>query len=176
MASKVLRGNVTLWAVRPEAFLATEWALPLSAAKWATGVTAGLITDISCAVEDGYSLNLTGSSTDSSQSVCDIAQVESPLYYEYEASLDLFRNKPGTSDTPIYDTALALFDGLDTPYYLVKRVDKAQGSTVVSGDILSAFGVTTDYGQDAADDGSMIMYGARFKTSGGVNTNFTVGA
>lgn len=176
MPAKTLRGNVTLWAVRPEAFTVAEWALPLSAAKWATGLASGLITDFSCAVEDGYALNLTGSSTDSSMSVCDIAEVESPLYYEYEASFDLFRNKPGTIDTPIYDVALALFDGLDTPYYLVKRVDKAQGSDVEQGDILSAFGVTTDYGQDLIEDGSMLMYGARFKTSGGVNTNFTVAA
>lgn len=175
-ATKTLRGFNTIWAVRPEAFTLAEWAAPLSAAKWALGVTAGLITDISCAIEDGYSLNATGSTTDSSQSICDIAEVETPLQKEYEASLDLFRNKPGTVDTPIYDIALSLFDGIDTPYFLVKRVDKLQGTTVAAGDILSAFSVTADYGQDIVDDNSMLMYGARFKTPGGINTNFTVAA
>lgn len=170
-ATKTLRGNTTIWAVRPEAFSAAEWEAGVSAAKWATMLAAGLITDISCAIEDGYSLNATGSATDSSMSVCDIAEVESPTYKEYEASLDLFRNKPGTIDTPIYDVALSLFDGLDTPYYLVKRVDKPQGVPVAAGHTLSAFSVTTDYGQDSVDDGSMTMYGARFKTPGGIATN-----
>ena len=98
------------------------------------------------------------------------------MFYEYEASLDIFRNKPGTIDTPDYDTALALFDGLDIEYFLVKRVDSPQGEAVVAGHILSAFGVRTDYGQDLGDDGSMQMFGARFKTTGALNTNFTVAA
>lgn len=174
--AKTLRGNVTVWAVRPEAFTTAEWALPLSAAKWAAGISSGLITEISCAIEDGYSLNLTGSSTDSSLSVCDIAEIESPMFFEYEASLDLFRNKPGTIDTPDYDIALALFDGLDTEYFLVKRVDSPQGGTVTAGHVLSAFGVKTDYGQDLGDDNSMQMFGARFKPTGAINTNFTVAA
>jgi len=170
--TKVLRGNTSIWAARPEAF--TDWGVPLSAADWATGVAAGLITDISCAVEDGYTLGLTGSSTDSSQSVCDIAEVETPLYYEYEASLDLFRNLPGSIDTPIYDIAMSLFDGKDVAYYLLSRVDALQGSTVVAGNILSAFAVKTDLAQDTVEDGSMAMFAARFKPSGGVNVNFTV--
>ena len=173
-ATKTLRGNVTIWAVRPEAV--ADWGQPISLAAWNKAVTNGLVTDISCAVEDGYSLNLTGSSTDDSQSVCDISQVETPLYYEYEASLDLFRNKPGTIDTPIYNVALSLFDKEDIPYYLVKRVDKKQGSDVAINDILSAYGVKTDIGQDVAEDGSMLMFGARFKTTGGVNTNKSVTA
>lgn len=172
--NKTLRGNVTIWAVRPEAF--ADWSTPISAAAWATANTAGLITDISCAVEDGYKLNLTGSKTDNSQSVCDIAQVDTPLYREYEAQLDLFRNKPGSTDTPIYDTALSLFDAKGIDYYLVKRVDKTQGSAVEEGDILSAFGVTTDYGQDTTADGSMLMFGARFKPNGNVHTYQTVTA
>ena len=174
MASKTLRGNVTIWAVRPEAFPLSQWTTALSAATWATSLASGLITDISCAVEDSYKLNLTGSSVDSTQSVCDIAKVDTPLFFEYDANFSLFRNKPGTTDMPIYDVALSLFDAVDMPYYLVKRVDKAQGSTVAAGDILSAFGVTTDYGIDNSADKTMLLYDATFKPTGGVNTNFTV--
>jgi len=170
-ATKTLRGNTTIWAVRPEVFTAAEWAAGTSAAKWATAITAGLIVDISCAVEDGYSLNATGSATDSSMSVCDIAEVESPTYKEYEAALSLFRNRPGTIDTPIYDIALSWLDGLDVPLYLVKRVDKAQGIPVAAGHTLSAYSVTTDNGKDAADDGEMLMFDVRFKTPGGIATN-----
>jgi hypothetical protein len=173
---KTLRGNITIWAVRPEAFTPDEWMQPLSAAKWATAKTAGLITHISKAVEDGHSINLTGSATDSSMSAWDIAEVESPLDFEYEVSFDIFRNKPGTIDSPDYDKALALFDGLDIEYFIVKRVDSEQGLDVVAGNILSAFGAKTDYGQDLGDDGSMQMYGCRFKPTGRLNTNFTVAA
>lgn len=172
--NKTLRGNVTIWAVRPQAF--PDWTVPISAAAWATAVTAGLITDISCAVEDSYKLNLTGSKTDNSQSVCDIAQVDTPLFRQYDGQLDLFRNQPGTSDSPIYDTALSLFDAKGITYYLVKRVDKAQGSAVAAGDILSAFGFDTDYGQDVTADGSMLKFGARFKPNGNVHTYQTVTA
>lgn len=172
--TKTLRGNTTIWAVRPEAF--ANWAVPISAATWATSLAAGLITDISCAVEDGYKLNLTGAKTDSSQSVCDIADVETPVYRQYEASISLFRNKPGTTDTPIYDTAMSLFDDAGIDYYLVKRVDKAQGSAVAAGDILSAFSVTTDLPTDVPADGAMLLFGAQFTYPGGVNVNQTVTA
>lgn len=172
--TKTLRGNTTIWAVRPEAF--ADWSVPISAATWATAVTAGLITDISCAVEDGYKLNLTGAKTDSSQSVCDIAEVDTPVYNQYECTLSLFRNKPGTTDTPIYDIALSLFDAPGISYYLVKRVDKAQGTSVAAGDILSAFSVTTDIPTDIPADGSMLMFGATFTYPGGVNVNQTVTA
>jgi hypothetical protein len=171
---KTLRGNTTIWAARPEAF--PDWSVAISAADWATAATAGLITDISCAVEDGYKLNLTGAKTDSSQSVCDIAEVETPVYRQYEASLSLFRNKPDSTDTPIYDTAMSLFDAPGVPYYLVKRVDKAQGSDVEEGDILSAFSVETDLPTDIPADGSMLMFGAQFTYPGGVNVNQTVTA
>ena len=174
MASKSLRGNTAIWAARPEAFTPTEWLSGLSAAKWATGIAANLIVRISPAVEDSFSLNATGSATDSSQSVEDKAEIETPTFREYEASLDLFRNKPGSTDTPIYDVALALFDAVDVPYVLVKRVDKAADAIVEVGDILSTYGVMTDYGQDIPDDGSMLIFGARFKTTGVSAPNKTV--
>ncbi|MET4703112.1 hypothetical protein [Frigoribacterium sp. UYMn621] len=173
-ATKTLRGNVTIWAVRPEAF--ADWSVPISLAAWSTALASGLITDISCAVEDGYKLNLTGSAVDNSQSVCDITVVETPLYYQYEALLELFRNRPGDVDMPIYDIALSLFDAPDVPYFLVKRIDKAQGSALAVGDIVSAFGVYTDLAQDVVADGAMLKFGAHFKTTGGVNTNKTVTA
>ena len=172
--TKTLRGNVTIWAVRPEAV--SDWTAAISLAEWDAADAAGLITDISQAVEDGYKLNLTGSKTDNSQSVEDVTQVETPVYDEYEASLDIFRNKPGSTGTPAYDIALSLFDHEGIEYYLVKRVDKTQHAAVEVGDILSAYGVSTDIGQDITDDGSMLMFGARFKTTGTATTDKTVTA
>lgn len=170
--TKTLRGNVTIWAVRPEAF--TDWTQPISLAAWDTALANGLINDISVAVEDSYKLAASGSKTDNSMSVVDIAQVDNPLYSNYTATLDLFRNKPGTTDSPAYDIALSLFDGVGIAYYLVLRTDKAQGSAVEVGDILSSFGVTTDYLVDSVADGSMILANQVFKPTGDLHPYLTV--
>lgn len=170
---KVLRGNHTIWAAFPEA--RTNWSAP-DASTIALDVADGLILDISCAITDdsGESLNETEPQTDDTQSICDIATVETPTFGNYEAALDGFRNKPGTTDTPYYDLFYNLFNGVDRGYWLVKRVDKAQGATIAAGDILSAFEFTTDYSEDIAGDGDVILFGARFKPTGDYYTNKTV--
>lgn len=173
---KTLRGHVTIWAARPEAFTDEEWRQPLSAAKFNEMVAKGLIEDISCAVEDGYTLNGTSYTTSTSQSVCDVTSVESPQFKQYEASLDLFRNKPGTLDTPIYDRARAWFDAPYIPVRLIKRVDVKQGEPVKAGDTLSAFGFTTDFPTDIVADNADIMHGARFKPDGFHATNIDAAA
>lgn len=162
---KVLRGNYTVWAAFPGS--GVNWANP-SAAAIATAVTNGLIIDISCAITDdsGDSLNATDPETDDSQSICDIAAVETPTFENYEAELDGFRNKAGTTDTAVYDTFFSLFNGVGRKFWLIKRVDKAQGSSLAVGDIISSFLFETDYGVDIGEDGGMLMYGARFKPQG----------
>jgi hypothetical protein len=170
---KVLRGNVTIWAAFPEA--RTDWSAP-DASVIALDVADGLIVDISCAITDdsAESLNETDPATDDTQSVCDIASVETQTYRNYEAELDGFRNKTGTTDTPYYNTFYDLFNGVGREYWLVKRVDKAQGATVAAGDILSAFLFETDYGTDIAEDGGLTYFGARFKPQGEIYTNVSV--
>ena len=170
---KVLRGSYTIWAVFPEC--RTDWSAPDI-----TDITAdladGLILDISCAITDdsGESLNETDPETDDTQSICDVATVATMTVRNYEAELDGFRNKTGTTDTPYYDTFFDLFNGVGRTYWLVKRVDKAQGSALAVGDIVSAFQFETDYGVDIADDGGLIYFGARFKPTGELHTNVSV--
>ena len=148
----------------------------MSAAKWTSGLAAGLITDISAAVEDSYELNAGPSATDTSMSVVDVAEIETPTFREYSAALSLFRNKAGSTDTPSFDAALALFDGYRIPIILAKRVDKAYSPSIVAGDIISAFGFTNDLGADVPDDGSMLMFDARFKPNGFLATNISAKA
>lgn len=173
MPEKVLRGNHSIWAVFPKS--GVNWAAP-SAAAIATAVTNGFIIDISCAITDdsGESLNMTDPETDDSQSICDISAVEVPTFDNYEAELDAFRNATGTTDTPVYDTFLDLFTGVDREYWLVKRVDKKQGEAIAAGDILSAFKFQTDFPVDIVEDSGMIMFGARFKPQGEMYRNVTV--
>lgn len=175
MASKILRGHYSVWAAYPEADV--DWENP-SEADITAAVAAGLIVDISCAITDesGDSLNMTDPETDDSQSICDIAAVETPTFDNYEAELDGFRNKTGTTDTPVYDTFYHLFNGVGRRYWLIKRVDKAQGTPIEQGDIISAFLFETDYGQDIGEDGGQILFGARFKPQGEMYGNKTVGA
>lgn len=173
MPTKVLRGNYSIWAALPGS--GVNWASP-SAAAIATAVTNGFIIDISCAVTDesGDSLNMTEPDTDDSQSICDIAAVETPTFDNYEAELDGFRNAPGTTDTPVYDTFFSLFNGVDREYWLIKRVDKQQGTTIAVDDIISAFRFRTDYPVDIVEDSGMILFGARFKQRGEMYLNRTV--
>lgn len=173
MAEKTLRGNYTVWAAFPEA--RTDWSAP-SEADIALDVADGLIIDISCAITDdsGDSLNETDRETDDTQSICDIATVETPTFRNFEAELDGYRNKPGTTDTPFYDDFFNLFRGVGREYFLVKRVDKKQGEPIEAGDIVSAFRFETDYGQDIGEDGGLIYFGARFKPQGELYTNIDV--
>lgn len=167
---KTLRGNYTIWAAVPEAL--DDWE-NISAADFNAAIADGLAWDISCAVTDdsGDSLNLTDSETDDSQSICDISSVETPTFFTYAAELDGFRNAPGTVDTPYYETFFNLFNGVDRKYYLIKRVDKQQGTPLEAGDITSQFEFTTDYGVDIVEDNSMALFGARFKPTGNLATN-----
>lgn len=171
--TKTLRGNYTIWAAFPEA--RTNWAAP-DASIIALDVADGLIIDISCAITDdsGESLNETEPQTDDTQSICDVATVATPTFGNYEAALDGFRNKPGTTDTPYYNTFYDLFNGVDREYWLVKRVDKAQGEIIAANDIVSAFQFKTDYSEDIGGDGDVILFGARFKPTGDYYTNKTV--
>lgn len=175
MPEKTLRGSFSIWAAFPEADV--DWSAP-SEADIDAAVAAGLILDISCAITDdsGDSLNMTDPATDDSQSICDVGAVETPIYDNYEAELDGFRNKTGTTDTPYYDLFFSLFNGVGRDYWLIKRVDKAQGSDIEQGDILSAYKFETDYGVDLPEDGGMLLFGARFKPLGELYVNETVGA
>lgn len=171
--SKVLRGNATLWAVFPEC--RTNWSAP-DMTDITADIADGLIIEISCAVTDDSfdSLNETDRATDDTQSMCDVASVETPTYRNYEAELNGFRNKTGSTDTPYYDTFFDLFNGVGRRYWLVKRVDKLQGSALATNDIVSAFQFDTDYGVDIAEDGGLIYFGARFKPTGEIYTNVSV--
>src|SRR5690606_30727457 len=86
MVQKMLRGNVTIVAAEPEAFA------DASAPTAAELNNATLVYNISCAITDDYTLNMTDSDTDDSRSICDIGQVATPTFYNYEASLDGFRD------------------------------------------------------------------------------------
>lgn len=169
MATKLLRANVAIYAAYPEAF--ADAANPTVAEL----NDPDFVKNISCAIEDSYTLNMTDSDSDDSISICDIGDVQTPTFYNYEASLDGFRDEDETA-AGVYNEFFNLFKNLDVPFILVKRIGKPQNDPWVAGDIASLYEVITDNPVDLLGDNEMIRLGARFKTTGNVNVNRTIAA
>jgi len=174
---KVLRGNVRILAAYPEAF--ADPAAPTAAELndifvYGTNEDA-MVFDISCAILDDYTLNMTDSDTDDSLSICDIGNVETPTFSNYEASLDVFRDESLT-DNGVYNLAFDLFKGADRPFWLIKRIGPGQNEAFAVGQHLSMYGMRTDFPVDVVEDNSMIQFGGRFKPTGELNVNYEVAA
>ena len=168
--TKLLRGNFSVYAFYPEAV--SDWST-LTASALNTAVTNGLgfaLTD------DSVSINLTDSDTDDSISICDIGNVSTPTFFNYEVSFDSFRNGPVSAgpQVAVYELPVDLFGNVDQPFYILKRIGVPQGTTFAAGQIVSVFGVKTDWFQNVLGDGENILFGSRFKASGQVYTNATL--
>lgn len=170
---KLLRGSVRIVAAYPEAFAnpATPTSAELNALFVYTSAEDNMVFDISCATLDDYTLNMTDSDTDDSQSICDIGNVQSPTFQNYEASLDFFRDKSVT-DNGVFNLAFDLFKAPDRPFWLIKRIGPDQQDAFAAGDIVSMYGVNTDFPVDIVEDNSNIRFGARFKPNGSININY----
>jgi hypothetical protein len=167
--TKMLRPNVGIYVATADAF--ADWKAPTL-----TEITAAAkVFNISPAVTDDYTLNMTDSEADTSLSIIDNADVQTPTYTNYEASLDLFRDANLTA-TSVYNKALELFDAADVKYYLIKRVGKTHDAAFAAGDEVSIYGVRTDFPVDILGDGEMVRLGARFLTTGEVAVNVAVAA
>lgn len=175
--TKLLRGNVKIVAAYPEAFAnpATPTAAELNDLFVYTTNEDGMVFDISCAILDDYTLNMTDSDTDDSLSICDIGNVETPTFSNYEASLDFFRDSSVTANG-VYNLAWDLFKGVDRPFWLIKRIGPAQTAAFAIGQTISMYGVNTDLPVDLVEDNSMLQGGARFKPNGNLLTNYTIAA
>lgn len=164
---KMLRGNVAIYAFDPEAF--ADLSAPTVAEL--NGTAFGY--NISCAITDDYTLNMTDSDTDDSRSICDVGQVETPTFFNYEASLDAFRDiDPNAAG--LFNLFRDLFRAPDVPYILVKRIGKSNTEPFAVGDFVSLYSVNTDYPVDTTEDNAPLLFGARFKPTGGINVNYKV--
>ena len=160
MPNKTLRGNVDI-LIAKEGYALNPLA-PTAAELNATS----FVTNISCAVNDEFNINLVDPDTDSTMSVCDTAEVETPTFANYEVSFNVFRDADPTAIAGVYNKALALIAHPGITQYVIVRIGKAQGSTFATGDIVSIFGVKTDYAVDVTDPGAPMQVGARYKPIG----------
>jgi len=167
MPTKLLRPNVGIYVATADAFV--NYAAPTL-----TEITAATkVFNISPAVTDDYTLNMTDSESDDSLAIVDNASVQTPTYYNYEASLDGFRDE-NPSATSVYNKFRDLFDTPDVKYYLIKRVGYAHDAAFAAGQLVSVYGVKTDFPVELLGDGEMIRDGARFLTTGEVAVNVAV--
>ena len=169
MPTKLLRPNVGIYVATEDAF--ADWTAPTL-----TEITdATKVFNISPAVTDDYTLNMSESDTDDSLAIVDNAQVQTPTYNNYEASFDLFVDENKAADS-VYNKAKGLFADADVKYFLIKRVGKAHDAAFAEGDEISIYGVRTDFPIDLIGDGEMIRIGARFLVTGQVKVNVAVAA
>lgn len=169
MATKLLRPNVGIYVATADAF--ANYKSPTL-----TEITnATKVFNISPAVTDDYTLNMTDSATDTSLAIVDNASVETPTFYNYEASLDGFRDAD-TEAASVYNMFTGIFSEPDVKYYLIKRIGYAHDDAFAAGQLVSVYGVKTDFPVDLVGDGEMLRTGARFLTTGEVAVNVAVGA
>ena len=169
MATKLLRPNVGIYVATADAFV-----------NYKTPTLAEITDDekvfnISPAITDDYTLNMTDSDSDDSLAIVDNASVQTPTYYNYEASLDGFRDESASADS-VYNKFRELFSEPDVKYYLIKRVGHAHDADFATGQTVSVYGVKTDFPVELLGDGEMIRDGARFLTTGEVAVNVAVGS
>ena len=165
----MLRPNVGIYVAAADAF--ADWKAPTLAEI----TSATKVFDISQGVTDDYTLNQTDSQSDNSLSIVDNADVTTPTYYNYEASLDGFRDENLTA-TSVYNQFRDLFKAPDVKYYLIKRVGVTHDADFVAGQEINIFGVKTDFPVELTGDGEMIRMGARFLTTGEVAVNVAIAA
>lgn len=161
MGNKLGRGYVKIVFAYPEAFAnpATPTVSELNDATY--------VKDISCAVADDYTLGMADSDTDNTQSVCDIQAVETPTFYNYEASLNGFSDlDQSTASTGVYNLFRDLFSVKGINGYLIIRIGQAQAAAFDTNSIISSFKVVTDYPADIDAAGAPMALGARFKPQG----------
>ena len=169
MSTKLLRPSVGIYVATSDAF--ADWTAPTL-----TEITSATkVFNISPAVTDDYTLNMTDSAADTSLAIVDNASVSTPTYFNYEASLDGFRDANVAADS-VYNKFASLFAEPDVKYYLIKRIGYAHDAPFAAGQEISVYGVKTDYPVDLVGDGEMLRIGARFLTSGEVKVNVAVAA
>lgn len=146
----------------------------------ATEINAG--TRISPALNTGYTLKMSDSSTDNSRTVEDEGNVETPTLKNYEGKLQFFRDEigTGTQDAPVPATVFTtVLDLFKVPYitgWLVSRYGPKADAAVVAGDIVSTFKFKNDqYRTIEGDAGETpVLIEVEFLKAGEAYPNVTV--
>lgn len=108
-------------------------------------------TNISTAIETGYSLKFNDSDKDNSKTIADEGNVETPTLKNYEGKLTFFKDDIGAgtqaipSPLTIFTTAYDLFKVAHVDGWLVSRHGRKQSVAYAIGDVVSVFRFQNEY-------------------------------
>lgn len=161
------------WLAGPNAF--ADWTAPTTT-EFSDGITAGIIVDITCALNtDNSELSKDDSDTDDSTSFCQVAGAESPTFHNATIVLEVFRSKDELDD----NTATTAFEWLawpDIEYFVIKSVGEEPGVAVGVGDRLKMARAKTDLPVDVYGSGENIRLSNTMLFQGDLNWNYEVAA
>lgn len=130
--------------------------------------SAALFTDatnVSCAIETGYTLNPTKSDVNTKKSICEDANIETPVRYNYEGNITWFREGDLADTTSAFARAFAFFGTVRASGYLVRRTGYRNTVDVEIGHKVDSFKFTSDFPQDVIDD-DLIEFSTKFAPQG----------
>jgi len=160
--AKMMSPNTTIWWI-PVAGIANFNAPTVAE------ITAGI--NLSAAIVTGYTLAATDSDTDDSKTIVDEGNVSTPTFGNYEASLSFFRDAIGDAATA-FTTANDLFTAGRVEGWLVSRQGYKSTVAPATTQLVSVFGVVSDYHQVVeGDGGSPIQTTVPFKPTGKMKLN-----
>jgi hypothetical protein len=130
---------------------------------------AALLTparNISCAIEQGYTLGPTTSDTDDSSTICDNANTTTFTLPNYEGSLTMFREGDLAATTTDFAKAWSFFKAGTVNQqegYLVRRVGYTRDVPATAGQEVSSFRFIPDNPQDVDDASAPVRFTVDFK-------------
>lgn len=177
MATKMMAPNTGLWWFDAGALTTPETPdMDDITPALGSSVDGSLGKNLSKAVMAGYTLNPTGSDTQSSQSIVDKGVGQSRGAANYEGNIPFFReDDPSTNTTSVYLEAYKLFKKSGRMGYWMRRVGKAADVPLAVNDIVDIFyfmswepRVTTDA------NGGPIRFVVPYLPQGFVKTNVAI--
>ena len=155
--AKMMSPNTTIWWI-PLAGIANYLSPTVAEINAGINISAGIVT--------GFTLGATDSDTDDSKTIVDEGNVSTPTFGNYEASLSFFRDATGDAAT-VFTTATALFTGGRVEGWLVSRHGYKSTIVAATTQLVSVYGVISDFYQDVeGDGGSPIQITVPFKPTG----------
>lgn len=130
-------------------------------------------TDISCAIASGYTLNPVKSDVNTARTICEDAESETPVRYNYEGNLTFFREGDLADTTSAFARAFAFFGTEKKTGYLVRRMGIPRTTALAIGQKVDSFKFINDLPQDNIDD-DLIQWTTKFLQQGSMELDKAV--
>lgn len=121
--------------------------------------------DISCAIGSGYTLNPTKSDVNTKRTICEEAESETPVSYNYEGNLTFFREGDLAETASAFARAFSFFKNGRAGGYLVRRTGPQRSVAIAVGQKVDSFKFIADEPQDTIDD-DLIQFSVKFLQQG----------